>query len=140
MLLRTYESILLSLFSKKSETDVLLSHEFQAINIFPIKETYYSLWNKVSDYNEDITDKIKTDFYFNQLANNIQLSKCLTLKNNDELFTDILYQMFWLATSKPCGDRNTLPPENFSNFNYNEKAYIFELARHIYNRSFSVEK
>jgi len=47
--------------------------------------------------------------------------------------------MFWLINSYPRVDTKNrkLLEINFSDFNYAEKPYIFELARHIYNPSFS---
>ena len=83
---------------------------------------------------------IQDAFYFNEMTNNIQLSNS-SLRNDKRLFTMLLYQMFWHCTSNPRidkkeGKRSSLEI-TFWNFNYIEKPYIRELARHIYNRSFS---
>ena len=106
--------------------------------LIPISKAYLDINNIVLDekHNRII---IQDAFYFNELANNIQLSSS-SLRNDKQLFTKLLYQMFWLVTSNPYIDKSNnrnLLEIKFWDFNYAEKPYLFEFARHIYNPSFS---
>jgi hypothetical protein len=133
-----YEQILLNLFSQDtiSESDFKEKSKNQ---LFPISAAYLDLNNRVLDENNKHKYKqIRDAFYFNELANNIQQSDS-SLRNDKQLFTKILYQMFWLTTSNPYvdkGHKRNLLEIKFWNFNYMEKPYIKELARHIYKNSF----
>ncbi|MEQ1546524.1 hypothetical protein [Methyloglobulus sp.] len=129
--LQGYEMILLNLFADKA----LSESEFKEKSI-PVSDAYLALKNIVLDEKKNDTN-IQDAFYFNELANNLQLSKS-SRRNDTELFMKLLYQMFWLTTSNPYVDTKNrkLLEIKFGNFNYTEKPYLFELARHIYNRSF----
>ena len=135
--LQHYEDILLNLFRE----DALLEEDFKTISnnkLIPVSKAYLDINNMVlDDKRQGVT--IQEAFYFNELANNIQLSNSF-LRNDKQLFTKLLYQMFWLSTSNPYIDKShkrNLLEIKFWNFNYIEKPYIRELARHIYNCSFS---
>lgn len=132
--LQRHEEILLKLLA----AEVLSEAEFKAKSI-PVSDAYLELKNIVLDekhsgQNQNVEDA----FYFNELANNIQLSNS-SRRNDKQLFTKLLYQMFWLTTSNPfisTGNRKNLLEIKFRNFNYSENTYLLELARHIYKRSF----
>ena len=130
-----YEQILLNLFSEEaiSEDEFKIKSENKLI---PISKAYLDLNNLVLD-EKNKRIHINDAFYFNELANNIQLSDSL-LRNDKQLFTKLLYQMFWLTTSNPYVDKKNrkLLEIKFWNFNYMEKPYIKEIARHIYKSSF----
>jgi len=134
--LQGYERILLNLFSE----DALTEAEFKTKNVnklIPISKAYLDINNIVLNEKQHGIS-IQDAFYFNELANNIQLSSS-SLRNNKQLFTKLLYQMFWLSTSNPYIDKSNkgnLLEIKFWDFNYTEKPYLFELARHIYSRSF----
>lgn len=134
--LQRHEEILLKLFAEEALSET----EFKTKSI-PVSDAYLELKNIVLD--EKHSDQnVEDAFYFNELANNIQLSNS-SRRNDKHLFTKLLYQMFWLTTSNPfisTGNRKNLLEIKFWNFNYGEKPYLFELARHIYSRSFSQEK
>lgn len=133
--LQRHEEILLKLLAEEALSEA----EFKTKSI-PVSDAYLELKNIVLDekhsgQNQNVEDA----FYFNELANNIQLSNS-SRRNDKHLFTKLLYQMFWLTTSNPfisTGNRKNLLEIKFWNFNYAEKPYLFELARHIYSRSFS---
>lgn len=135
--LQCYEKILLNLFAE----DALSDAQFKTINgnkLIPISKAYLDI-NKIVQDEKRNGILIQDAFYFNELANNIQLSSS-SLRNDKQLFTKLLYQMFWLSTSNPYIDksnkRNFLEIK-FWDFNYAEKPYLNGLARHIYNASFS---
>jgi hypothetical protein len=97
---------------------------------------HYRFWGLLDSC---LAANVQDGFYFNELANNIQQSNS-SFRNDKQLFNKLLYQMFWLTTSNPfvdTGYKRNLLEIKFWNFNYAEKPYLFELARHIYNRSFS---
>lgn len=127
-----YEKKLFSLFNKEALSD----QEFRPIStnrLMPVSKAYRDLKNLVQDEN------VKDAFPFGALANNIQESNS-SYRNDKALFTKLLYQMFWLNTSKPkvsTGKQRNVLEIQFFNFNYAQEPYLFELARHIYNRSFS---
>lgn len=130
--LQRHEEILLKLLAEEA----LSKAEFKAQAI-PITDAYLGLKNIVLDEKHS-GQNVEDAFYFNELANNIQLSNS-SCRNDKQLFTKLLYQMFWLTTSNPfisTGNRKNLLEIKFSNFEYAEKPYLFELARHIYKRSF----
>ena len=131
--LQNYEEILLKLFYRESLSDA----DFKSKDI-PASKAYLELKNIILDENENKNhkDKIEDAFYFNELANNIQLSNS-KLRNDKKLFIKLLYQLFWLTTSNPfieTKSRKNLLEIKFSNFKYTD--YMSELARHIYHRSF----
>ncbi len=134
--LQHYEKILLNLFSEDalSESDFKTKH----INkLFPVSKAYLDINNIVLDEKQNGIN-IQDAFYFNELANNIQLSGS-SFRNDKPLFTKLLYQMFWLSTSNPYIDKSNkrnLLEIKFWDFNYAEKPYLNALARHIYNASF----
>lgn len=132
---QTHENILLNLFDNES----LAEQEFKKQSI-PVSEAYLNLRNIIRDENQNPEHKklnIEEAFYFNEMANNIQLSSSL-LRNDKKLFTKLLYQMFWLTTCNPYVDKknSTSLEIKFWNFNYFDKPYLLKLARSIYNRSF----
>ena len=135
--LQSYEKILLNLFAE----DALPEAQFktQTVNkLIPISKAYLDINNIVLD--EKLHGiNIQDAFYFNELANNIQLSSS-SFRNDKQLFTKLLYQMFWLSTSNPYIDKSNkrnLLEIKFWDFNYAEKPYLTEIARHIFNASFS---
>lgn len=134
--LQCYENILLNLFAE----DALSEADFKTKNgnkLIPISKANLDINNIVLD-EKDNGIIIQEAFYFNDLANNIQLSSS-SLRNDKQLFTKLLYQMFWLSTSNPYIDKSNkrnLLEIKFRDFNYAEKPYLNEFARHIYNHSF----
>jgi hypothetical protein len=135
---QSYENILLSLLSKEALSAIDLKVKTNN-KVIPLSKTYLDLKNLVLDERQDKNKKVQDGFYFNELANNIQQSNS-AFRNDKPLFSKLLYQMFWLTTSNPfisTGNRRNLLEIKFWDFNYVEKPYIFELARHIYSRSFS---
>ncbi|WGS88591.1 hypothetical protein [Methylomonas sp. UP202] len=136
---QSYETILLALFSH-ALTEQLFKDKAKNDLLKPdIAKTYLDLKNKVLDEKGKDGVKINDGFYFNELANNIQQSNS-HLKDDKQLFSELIYQMFWLTTSNPyvgtSNQKKTLEIK-FYGFNYLEKPYIEALARHIYHCSFS---
>jgi hypothetical protein len=136
--LQCHEEILLKLLAEEALSEA----EFKAKSI-PVSDAYLKLKNIVLDEKHSGQyQNVEDAFYFNELANNIQLSNS-SRRNDKDLFSKLLYQMFWLTTSNPfvsTGNRKNLLEIKFWDFNYAEKPYLFELARHIYNRSFSSDE
>jgi hypothetical protein len=128
---QSYENILLSLFTKEA-LSIQLFKDKSKNKLIPISEAYCDIKNIALD------NHVKDAFTFNAIANNIQESNS-PIRNDKLLFAKLLYQMFWLINSYPRVDTKNrkLLEINFSDFYYVEKTYIFELARHIYSRSFS---
>lgn len=137
-----YEVVLLKLFENKSISEQDFSNKTP-----PVSDAYLALRNHVWDENQKIYEKNKKSvskdkvideaFYFNEMCNNIQLSNS-PLRHDRKLFIKLLYQTFWLTTCNPYVDKknNRSLEIKFWNFNYAEKPYLLELARHIYSRSF----
>ncbi len=128
---QTYEEKLLSLF----DNEVLEKQQFKDINsnkLMPISKVYCTLKNAVLD--ENIKD---ATFQFRGLANNIQDSLS-PLRDDKAFFTKILYQMFWLNQAYPYVDTQNrkILEIRFKEFVYQRDSYLFEMARHIYKRSF----
>ncbi|MCX7069195.1 MAG: hypothetical protein NTW85_16100 [Methylococcales bacterium] len=131
---QTYEEILFRLFSGENLTKETFENQNKnKLIALDIKKAYCNLQNKVAS--EKI---IKDAFRFPALANNIQESNS-ELRKDKVLFDKLLYQMFWLINSYPRVDVRIGKVEiTFEEFDYRKKSpYLFELARHIYNRSFS---
>lgn len=129
-----HEEILFGLFDRESfEKDDFLKKDL------PISDTYLALRNLIKNENQrsDRNINIEESFYFNEMANNVQLSNSIH-RNDKNLFMKLLYQMYWLVTCNPYVDKkNSRSLEiKFWNFNYSDKPYMLELARHIYHRSF----
>jgi hypothetical protein len=128
-----HEAIIFNLFSGEDLTqEVFEEQNKNKLITLKIKKVYCDLQNKVS------SDKnIHDAFRFYALANNVQNSNS-ELKNNQALFSKLLYQMFWLINAYPRVEvRMGKVDITFEEFDYRNKApYLFELARHIYNRSF----
>jgi len=128
-----YEKKLLALFDKEALSD----QEFRTINAnsrIPTNKAYRDLKNLVQDERAYVNDA----FPFGKLANNIQESNS-GFRDDKPLFTKLLYQIFWLNTSNPTvstGKKRNVLEIQFWNFNYAKEPYIFEIARHIYKRSF----
>ncbi len=134
---QSYENILLSLFTKEALSAADLKVK-TSNKVIPLSKAYLDIKNLVLDERQDKNKKVQDGFYFNELANNIQQSNSV-FRNDKQLFVKLLYQMFWLTTSNPfisTGNRRNLLEIKFWDFNYSEKPYLFELARHIYSRSF----
>lgn len=145
--LQNYEEILLKLFQKNNThasnnfNSILTSGNY--LNL--VSDAYLDLRKKIIKDNED-NQKNKNDIFiddntlhFTELANNIQLSRS-KLRDDKMLFIKILYQIFWLITSNPCFDKRSTGKFleiKFWQFKYHNKPYLFELAKHIYDRSFS---
>ncbi len=132
---QSYERILLDLYKE----DALLEETFDnkiKNNLIAqdLGKAYRNLQNIAS---EDKRNNIRDAIRFTALANNIQESNS-PLRNDKQLFTKLLYQMFWLINSYPrvdIKDRKELKI-NFYPYPYQKNTYIFELARHIHNHSF----
>jgi hypothetical protein len=125
---QTYEKLLLSVFSS-SETALMTE--------YPFHQAYLNLKNLVLEERES-NSYIKDAFEFNELANNLQQSR---VKHNKALFTQLLYQMFWLMTSTPyisTGDSKEALEIRFTAFDYAKTPYLIELAKHIYVDSLPV--
>ena len=129
---QAYEKILFKLFSEDALTKEIFETQNKNGLSTPIKKAYCNLQNLVSD------KSVKDAFRFPALANNIQESNS-PLRNDKSLFAKLLYQMFWLINSPPVVDtRNGKVEINFKDFDYRKNQdHLFELARHIYNLSFS---
>jgi len=126
-----YELVLLQLFNEST----LEKEQFKDINrsrLMPISKAYSDLKNRALD------KQSQEAFQFRTIANNL-LNETSDVKGDKKLFIKLLYQMFWLTTSRPFVNtgrqRNTLEID-FRKFNYADKPYLFELARHIYKHSF----
>jgi len=136
---QSYEKKLLNLFVRDALPDA--DFKSQTSNkLIPFSRAYLELKNLVLDERRDKSQEnnVQDGFYFNELANNIQQSNS-SFRNDKQLFTKLLYQMFWLTTSNPfvdTGYKRNLLEIKFWNFDYAKKPYLFELARHIYKRSF----
>lgn len=132
-----YEKILLNLF-KDDDLPKLDTFKNQAASkSFPLSKAYLELKNLVLDERQK-NNNIHDGFYFNELANNLQQINS-SVRNDKQLFYKLLYQMFWLSTSNPfisTGNRRNLLEIKFWDFEYHKKPYLFELAWHIYSRSF----
>ena len=136
--IQPYENILLTLFPGALKEQLFKDKAKNDLLKPDIAKAYLDLKNMVIDERRKDKVKINDGFYFNELANNIQQSNS-DLKNDIQLFSTLLFQMFWLATSYPkVGTNNgkkTLEIK-FEDFKYLEKPYIEALARHIHPYSF----
>jgi hypothetical protein len=133
-----HEIVLLKLF--------LAPQDFSNM-MLPISDAYLALRNQVLEENKNIYEKnkkfgskdkaIEEAFYFNEIANNIQLSDS-PLRHDSKRFIELLYQTFWLTTCNPYVDRKDIKSLEikFWDFKYSDKPYMLELARHIYNPAF----
>jgi hypothetical protein len=134
---QSYEKILLNLFGKPV-SDNLFNDKVKN-DLINLDKAYLGIKNIIRENNKNNKEaRIRDGFYFNELANNIQQSNS-PLKNDVQLFSNLLYQMFWLTTSSPYVD--TGPKRNelrikFREFEDLKKPCIKELARHIYNVSY----
>ena len=128
---QAYEKILLNLFAEDVLSEQLFKDKSKN-KLIPISEAYRGIKNIALD------NDAKDAFPFSTIANNIQEGNS-PARNDKKLFTKLLYQMFWLTHSYPRVDTKNrkLLEINFSDFYYVENTYLFELARHIYSRSFS---
>lgn len=136
--IQAHELILLVLFSDALSEQLFKDKAKNDLLKPDIVKAYLDLKNKVLDEKGKDCVKISDGFYFNELANNIQQSNS-PLKDDKRLFSELLYQMFWLTTSNPyvgTKDRKKTLEIKFYDFNYLEKPYIEAVARHIYNDSF----
>ena len=134
-----YERILLDLYKEDALLEITFDNKNRNKLIAQdLGKAYCYLQNIASEDKDDKGRKnIRDAFRFTALANNIQESNS-HLRNDKQLFTKLLYQMFWLINSYPRVDiknREELKI-NFSHFVYKKNTYLFELARHIYNHSF----
>ncbi|MCX7068264.1 MAG: hypothetical protein NTW85_11300 [Methylococcales bacterium] len=149
------EKMLLNLFANEDLIDTEVFKNQNKNKLIPFKTPYLNLREIVSKENDIIDTKnkqkssenkkkisfIKDAIYFNEIANNLQQSES-DRRNDKVLFTNVLYQMLFLNLSIPritIGKGKTLEI-TFKDFDYAKKPYLFELARYIYSRSFSVEK
>jgi hypothetical protein len=136
---QSYEAILLKLFNQNALAEDIFANQISN-KLLSVSKIYLDLKNIILDERQDKNNNVQDGFYFNELANNLQQSNS-SIRNNSPLFYKLLYQMFWLTTSNPfisTGNRKNLLEIKFWNFDYGKKDdYLFELARHIYNRSFS---
>lgn len=131
---QAYEKKLLKLFDADALPEQLFRNKNESRLISkPVKKAYCDLKNLVID------EHVQDAFPFGALANNIQESNS-SCRNDKDLFTKLLYQMFWLNTSRPIvntGRKRNVLEIQFKNFNYAKDPYCFEIARHIYKHSFS---
>jgi hypothetical protein len=120
---QNYEKILLSLF----EQETVIAH-------FPFSKTYLHVKNLVLQ-ERSRSKYIKDSFEFNELANALQQPQS-SIRHDKALFYKLLYQMFWLLTSKPYVSINQSTLEiQFQSFAYDKSPYLIELAKHIYKVS-----
>jgi len=133
-----YEKILLNLFEPISATDLKakIGNDFKDRKL-PLIENYAQVLKATGNTYQAIN--------FHDALSNLQKYKIN--ENEPEFFVKGLYQTFWFLTSN---GGVFIPSEEqvkkFSVLNYqfryfdyhkNTEDYLFELARHIYNRSFS---
>lgn len=134
-----YEKHLLQLFEPISvnEIEKKIGNERPLTREIPLEKNYAALLNKANKW-EAIN--------FHDALNDLQkdLQKSTNSQDNNYLIRG-LYQTFWFLTSNgrvfatPLKDSSTKLNYNFYYFDYakNKKDnYLFELARHIYKRSF----
>jgi hypothetical protein len=138
---------LICFFEEKTESsDMAKQIEAGKVRIY-LAETYSKLKNKIAD-----TQGVKDAFYFNDMLNNLQKAQ---VSHN---YKQRLFQMFWHGLSPvrlhrkrnkdgTWGDASFVPTGTnmvrtnyiFQHHDYGkaEQGFLFELACHIYHRSFS---
>ncbi|WP_404358536.1 hypothetical protein [Methylotuvimicrobium sp. KM1] len=136
-----YERHLLSLFDSpldEPEMSEICGNSFRNRKI-PLIEHYASTLKKTGNTWQAIN--------FHDALNNLQKNKDNGIES--EFFTKGLYQAFWFLTSN---GGVYLPPDEeqiktfsvlkyqFKYFDYKKSNFIFELARHIYSRSFQQDE
>jgi hypothetical protein len=130
-----YEEKLLSLFTSESNIQEKIGTDVKNRKI-PLIENYAVLLKKTGNTWQAIN--------FHDALNNLQKNK--PDRVDDKYFIKGLYQIFWFLTSSggvyiPNDEEQVKRFDKlnyqFKYFNYVEKPFLFELARHIYNRSFS---
>jgi len=131
-----YEKHLLQLFQliiSEQELKVKISDKVQDRKI-PLEASYIALLNKIQNKRQAIN--------FHDALNNLQ--KFSSLEDSEYLIQG-LYQTFWFLTSSgyvyeaKLSNSKTRLNYQFGYFDYykdNKDNYLFELARHIYKRSF----
>jgi hypothetical protein len=137
--LLVYEKILLGLFSSIS----LSVTEFEEVIGTNFNDRKIPLFEKYAQVLQATNNTWQAINFYDALNN---LHRNNQYPENPEFFIKGLYRVFWFATSK--GYIN-IPPDHLQNqynhlryqfgyFNYHNdsKDYLFELARHVYNRSF----
>ena len=100
----------------------------------PLVENYAALLKKTGNTWQAIN--------FHDALNNLQKYKNDTIEN--EFYMTGLYQVFWFLTSNGCvsipDDKRSVKKHFNLNYRFNHFDYqpnfLFEIARHIYNRSF----
>jgi len=144
--LLAYENHLLSLFStpiaademkvKAGENPKKRNDRNPTGRDLPLVENYAALLKKTGNTWQAIN--------FHDALNNLQKNK--DKENDNSFLIKGLYQTFWFLTSS---GGVFIPPNEeqvkdfavlnyqFKHFDYQKSEYLFELARHIYNRSFS---
>ncbi len=134
-----YEKILLNLFEPISATDLKakIGNDFKDRKL-PLVENYAQVLKATGNTYQAIN--------FHDALSNLQKYKIN--ENEPEFFVKGLYQTFWFLTSNggvfiPSEEqvkKFSVLNYQFRYFDYHKKDtedYLFELARHIYNRSFS---
>jgi hypothetical protein len=141
---QVYENHLLSLFKKvddKNQDITLINGEKIKNKDIPLIEFYVSYFNERTN---------RTDVH--NILHDLQNDKYKLQNKGDKFFITGLYHCFWFLTSshdnkKDMARRN--PNSNYPNqvsisrhytfefFDYTKTDFLLELARHIYNRSFS---
>lgn len=131
-----YEKKLLHLFSNIMSVDDMrekMGTDYESRKI-PLANNYALLIKETGNTWQAIN--------FNDALNNLQKSKVV----DSRILIRGLYQIFWFLTSN--GNIHLLVNEEekinasatlnyqFKYFDYQKKAYLFEIARHIYNHSF----
>lgn len=133
--IQSHERILLSLFSDDAlQENIFKNQNNHSIIYKEAEKSYVEIQNLISKTN-NVRDAIR----FSTLANNIQEIQS-PYRNDKKLFSKLLYQMFWHAHSnaklKFNKGKGTVEID-ISDYIYPEPShYLFEIARHIRNRSF----
>jgi len=128
-----YEKHLFSLFEIKADTEDKIRNK----NI-PLIDTYVGYFNEKTN---------RTDVH--NILHELQNDKYKLQNKGDKFFITGLYHCFWFLTSLHNNQKDKAKPNDkypnqvfisryytFEFFDYTKTDFLFELARHIYNRSF----
>jgi hypothetical protein len=130
---QSYEKHLFSLFDIKADTKNKITNKD-----IPLIDIYVSYFNEK-------TNSTDVDYILNDLQND----KYKLQNKGDEFFITGLYHCFWFLTSLHKSQKDKAKPNlnnpnqvfisrhyTFEFFNYEKTEFLFELALHIYSRSF----
>ena len=131
---QSYEKQLFSLFETNSNAETKLKNQ-----TIPLIDTYVSYFNEKTN---------RTDVH--NILNDLQNDKNKLKDKGDKFFINGLYHCFWFLTSSHDNKKDRASPNRnnsnqvfisrhytFQFFDYTKTDFLFELARHIYSRSFS---